>query len=360
MSRHDDHEDVLEHARTRDLLGLHNTHLPVEERVLARVLNRIDAGDAAEVSDVEASRSAPSGRPFRGARSWFALAASVAAVGVVTATVVLPASPAIASPPQLRYSVAAPEDVETAPPAQAVLTDLAATAARVDIPGTGTVQYIALRAWNTSSNDDVGRATIRPIEQEAWMAADDSGVVIQRAGPELLPNGELDPDPVTTADDVVRDAFVPGDFPDVTASLPRDPDELREALVATMPESCLVARELEAACLVAEVGVYSTGYLIPSDLAAATWQMLAADPHVHTLGTAIDRAGREVTAVAAPPRTIGFGTSIDVLLIDPATGRLVGTEDVTLETTYLDIDGPTVTSFTTLLDARWVETVEGR
>lgn len=101
-----------------------------------------------------------------------------------------------------------------------------------------------------------------------------------------------------------------------------------------------------AACILEEIAWLYTTYLIPPEQASRIWELLAIESGVRTLGQTTDRLGRDVLAIAAPPQESGFGITTLVLLIDPTTGRMVGTETVTLATDYLDIDGPTVTAFT--------------
>lgn len=352
----------LEVVRIRDLLGQELSDVPVDTRIVARTLNRIDA-DERSLDDVVPGHATPEDVAGSTAASrhhgrWLLFAAAAAAIAlIVTVTRIGPA--AMASPPSLRYTLAAPEQTASAPAAEDVLLELAQVAGITPVPGQGAVQYLASYNWTSPIDGDAERATIRPISQRWWIGADGSMVAEQHLGAELTPDGALDPDPPLQAPDYSRDVSPAGSMPDVPGELPADAAELAEALLAEMSDECRSGPEAVSACLLEQVAWLYTTFLIPPDLASDIWQMLAAQSGVRTLGAAIDRLGRDVEAIAAPPRESGLGMGVLILLIDPETGRMVGTETVTLDTDYLEIDGPTVTGFTTLTDARLVTDIEG-
>lgn len=339
----------LEVARIRSLAGHDLSDLPVAERVLARTLNRIEAGEP----DPYAGRDPRGGR----ARPRVLLAAAAALIAIVVSIPLWwTSTPAIAAPPSLVYSLASPADAATAPSAAEVLRALADSAQRTPIPGGGTVQYIASQNWTTPLDADARRATILPVFQEWWLQADGSFVLEQRTGAELRPDGTIDPNPPLRAPEFSRDSSPAGSMPDTVTLLPRDPSTLRAELLTDMPPECTTHADITAACLLEQTAWLSTTYLIPGDLAATLWEVLATEPAIHTLGRTRDRAGRDVVALAAPPRNSDYGTTVLVLLADLTTGRMVGTETMTLATDYLEIEGPTVTAFTTITDARLVTT----
>lgn len=189
------------------------------------------------------------------------------------------------------------------------------------------------------------------------MAPDGEGRLIETFGHELRADGTINHDvrlgwPEVVSYDIVAD---PSNRVDVTR-MPRESRGLRRYLSAARPE-CAPRSPGAAACLLHSATELYKVHVVPADLASAWWLMLADEPDVRSLGTAVDRVGRQVEAFAAPPGEGGIGTEIPVILVDPVTGRLVGNESITLETDYLRIDGPAVTSFTSVTEAHFVNSI---
>ncbi|MGO1318224.1 MAG: CU044_5270 family protein [Cellulomonadaceae bacterium] len=353
-------------ARLRDTLGLPLDQLDPGERILARVLNRVEHGDAGDESRTLAPASAAPGASVNAVRTtrrrrWPLVAAAAAAVTVVAViTQALgPATPALASPPHLAYSLAAPQDAAQAPSARDVLSEVAETAGETPPTGDGDVMFTSSYGWYEWRNEGTNTAVIAPISFGYWIAPDGSGLTEQRTGPLLRADGTIDPDPGREYEETSGDTFAPGEgasarYPD---TLPLEPDELRDALLDPWGADLSPDPSLRAALLIDEIRSLSTTYVLDEDTAAALWHMLAQEEAVVTLGEARDRIGRTVVAVAAPPLDLGAGPSVTVLLIDPSTGRLVGDEIVTLSSEALDVTEPTVTGFTTIVEARFVTTI---
>ena len=92
--------------------------------------------------------------------------------------------------------------------------------------------------------------------------------------------------------------------------------------------------------------------IVPPSIDSGLWRMLAAEKDLVTLGDVVDRAGRPAVAittslaVAAPVRW--------VLLIDPQTGSLLGTELIAMDphAGYV-VAVPAVVGFTAYLASGW-------
>lgn len=344
MSRNDPEWQAaeLEVARVRDLLGEDLSDLPLETRVLARTLNKI------EEADLRHDAARRSRTPAR----WLLAVAAIAAIAIAIS--MWPTQSALAAPPSLSYSLHAPEDAASAVAAPDRLAELATVAAATSAPGFGTTQRITSFGWNTPVDFTEQTAEISPFQQVVLLRPDGSVTVEEWMASSIDPSGALNLDSPHNQPAKTVDQIPPGSTPDTPASLSREPTALADQLLAEMPPDCDASTDARAACLLDQAAWLSSTFVLPSDLAEALLLSLAAEPGVRYLGTATDRVGRPVEAIAAPPTNAGLGLSVLVLLIDTATGRVVGTETVTLETDYLEIDGPTVTGFTTLTDAEWV------
>ncbi|NTW42092.1 MAG: hypothetical protein HGA44_19815, partial [Cellulomonadaceae bacterium] len=239
-----------------------------------------------------------------------------------------------AGPTMLSYAEASPDDVLAgdAPSASDALTALAAAAAaRTDPPRAGDVQYIEHFGWwleeSTTTSD------VYPTHLRMWLAPD--GTTTTHSVRDLaiedlsslegkIPDGTTQHDELTEVlPQVVAD-------PNLPAHLPRDPAALRQAVVAEYGASNCTGTERLAACLVSYAASLHTQYVVPADLDAALWQMLAEEPGVRLLGGVTDRAGRAGVAIGYRQREIGL-TFVNVLIISPANGSVLGSEDVTYE-----------------------------
>lgn len=369
MPSNDDERDAeLAVARVRDALGWPNDHLEPSERILARVLNRVEDIDIEDI-DVEdegrttgwaGTTSGATVRPVRTARRrrWPLVAAAAAAAAVaVVAQGLGPTTPALAAPPHLTYSLAEPQDAALAPSARAALADLAETAGETPAAGDGEVMLVSSFGWHEWRSAE--STAIAPTSLKSWIAPDGSGLTEQRNGPFLRADGTIDPDPAWERQEASGDTFAPGEGASASypGTLPLEPDALRDALLEPWGTAPSPDPSSRAALLIDEVSSLATSYVLDEDTAAALWDMLAQEEALVTLGEARDRIGRSVVAIAAPPLDLGAGPSVTVVLADPSTGRLVGTEIVTLASEAFDVTEPTVTGFTTIVESRFVEAV---
>lgn len=334
-------------ARARDLLGLGNAHLTADDQLFIRVLNKADAEPAPA-----ALRRPPVARRLP-------LVAAVVVLVVVAVVSLVRPSPAVAAPPGLHYSVADPADAGAAGSASArdELRRLAEAVMSGPAEARGNQQFVDAYGWYLAIDSDAARGSVIPISSRSWLAPDGSSLTRTAAGTPLRTDGSLDPDPIGEPSEPVGEQVnPPGSFLDPTlAALPREPDALRADRLGQLPGLCDSDEVTATWCLLTDLVSLASLHVLPADLAAAYWTVLAEDPNVVLLGNATDRLGRDVVAVAGPPFDEGYGPSVTVILLEATTGRMVGSETVTLESDLLGITEPTVTGFTAIRTARFVQ-----
>lgn len=310
-------------------------------------------------------RSVPRGaRPARARRPHARRIVVVAAVLLVAALAVVPTwrapqADATTSPPMLGYPVApALAASSQAPPAQDQLLALADLASRQDDAalGTGPVQHVLAQGWylgvdaDPGLDPDDGGTVIVPTVAESWLGADGSFLTSERRGPALGLEGRL-----VKVRGVARvglgDALPAGTFDATrTATLPRDPVALRAALLERL-SGMDCSGDAVAACLYLAATDLWDRDVVPADLTAALWRVLADEPGLTTLGDVTDRAGRTSLAVAFPVVSADADPVVRIILIDTGTGRLSGREEVTLDSPSLGLEKPTVTLFRYVVEA---------
>lgn len=345
-----DPDTELPGIRLRIALGMDVSDVALEERIIARTLDRIERAQDADDPDEPDTLDGRSSR--RTSRfSWMAVAACLALV-LATGMIVGPSAPAVAVPPSLVYEVE-PQYVAESVHADDTLRDLAAKAEISPDEGSGLTQYVATTGWSTATVGGDRATAIVPFKRDVWIGPDGAALASERQGTALLPDGTLDPNPAVNPIDEASDRVPPGTFDGIPEALSRDPDRLRVQLLEGREPEC---QRLDRAgsCLIEAIFIHATTYVLPADLNSAFWRMLADTPHVHMLGRTVDRMGRPAIAIAGLPAETSSMTTVDVLLLDPETGRILGHESVSLESSLIDIDGPSVTSFTTITDSRWV------
>lgn len=241
----------------------------------------------------------------------------------------------------------------TGPSARGALLRLAdAAAAQPVVVGEG-YQEVSSYAWytaSTTSEESASETVVSPTHRTAWLGPDGSFVAHETRGLALdLDGNVVDGDyPPGGAD--ATDRLPAGTVTIRGPSLPREPAALRAALT----EAYQAADERTVAqLLVADVHGLFDLEVVPSDLAAACWRVLAAEPGVVSLGATTDRIGRTGEAVAVPMGT-DPAMGVTVLVVSPEDGRLLQWESILTDFPDLGIDSPTVTGFEVFLGSRWV------
>ncbi|MET0467815.1 MAG: CU044_5270 family protein [Aeromicrobium sp.] len=290
-------------------------------------------------------------------------ASSVAAVGVLGAGVLQPWSSApvqAATPALLDYEFADVDAIATATGKDAgvVLEGLASAAgARPESDGSGT-QHVVTDSWfadiDTRTDDT---SALIPQISENWLAPDGSLRIVERRDDPLPADGRGLPDEgawddqPATADDTQPAGSID---PDLVADLPTDPAALREALLELSGCPDTEPGTGRSLCLFDQVLALHLTYVVPPDLDAALWEMLADEQGFRSLGDVDDRVGRP---------GVGISLIADerpeyrlVLIADPHTGRLLGTEQILISSVEdLKIKAPAITGFTAILESRFVD-----
>lgn len=249
------------------------------------------------------------------------------------------------------------------PDASAVLLDLAEKAEHAAEPiRNGGIQFVSSLNWFlhvTVEDDGTTKAVVYPTARQTWLSPAGSFVGRDRKGAALDLNGQMSTTPSWSLPPESEDILPPGSVDSaVVTGLPRDADGLRaETIEQFAAMNCTSGPALQAWCLYLQTSGLHTVFVVPGDLTATLWRVLAEEPSVAHLGTVTDRLGREAAAIAFPPfPEVGY-SRVQVLLIDPDSGALIGEEEITLLDPDLGIDEPTVTMFTAYLERSWVAEV---
>ena len=328
------------------------------ERVRQRVLARGRTTSQTTSHRRKAARS--------GSRRRRMMLATVAAVLIVLgggAQAIVRSAPASAAeaPAMLRYSVASPESIDSAPPAAATLK----TAARATFTGpppvgVGEVQYVAKYGWSPNVRVEADRSlsvAIYPTRTQWWSMRDGAVRVDETRGNPLGLDGHLTADAKDAPSPVTSETNPAGTIdPDLAGRLSTNPAALRAELLDTQAGlPCDQDARWQAECLVRAVQMVYDEYVVTPKLASAMWSVLAGESALRSLGATVDRLGRPARTVALPPEPGQPSEQVIVLLISESTGAYLGTEIVTLHDAALGISKPTVTAFSELSAARWVK-----
>jgi hypothetical protein len=271
---------------------------------------------------------------------------AVALVAVVA--VGLPRSgPAYAATPPLLLPLAAPEG-----PAAPVLERAAAAAATLPPLGDGSHAYVRMASWYLHTSVGGGRVTseIVPSISETWTGPDGAVTVAASRGA-AQPAGA--PGPAGNAEalaalpdhaDAEIARYAPGEHGTGAGDLPADPARLRAALLGNeqIPDGPELIRAVS--------DVLRTTPVAPEGL-SALWGALALQPDLVTYGATTDRAGRPAVAIGIESDAGGL-PSRELLLLDPDTGRALGSEEVlTSDPGQLNVRVPAVISYEVYLAA---------
>lgn len=241
-----------------------------------------------------------------------------------------------------------------------VATDeLAVLADRAELqpaPASAPVQLIGRSSWLLSTDEGepgaIGKSVVVPTVSLQYYQADGTVRVIERRSHPLDRDGRL-------TESIGQWSKTPSrtdetfDGPEVG---PRYADELSlkpRALERSMIDDEAACRKTRAYCLFAGFTFLHYNYVIAPSLNAALWRTLAAEPGFRYLGKTTDRLGRHAVVLSAdgtdPSRKV-------VLLADPETGALLGSEEVLVrDSRELGLEAPAVVEFTALEESSRVE-----
>ncbi|ACZ29848.1 hypothetical protein Xcel_0811 [Xylanimonas cellulosilytica DSM 15894] len=293
--------------------------------------------------------------------AWLASAAAVVTAVTLAVTVVFGSAPAVAFPAPLEYTISTPQGAADAPAAYEELRAAALAARNHPLSVTGDVHYVARSGWLVSvhAGDDV-EADLIPTVTQVWLGPDGSARMDQSRGAALDLDGLLkSTDPAAPGVLESTDTAGAGTFdPHLPGTLPRDRQTLRAALLDRSALPATASVEERSWALAAQIADLHGLYVIPPDLAAAMWEVLADEPAVRHLGLTTARDGRPVHGFAVAWDRPDTGThQVFVLHVSTTTGQLIGTETVTVADPALDITEPTVTGFEVWLRTGMVETI---
>ena len=378
-----DVDELRDLMRTAGMLPAIPTDLTTDatggEALLRRILAEAHAGDAADGTDAPADDTLPAEPPLptgtvtplaaarrrrlgRTGRRVLSLAAAGAALLAAVLGTEFSAGPqAIAgTPAALVFSEGNALDVMAghAASAAASLTALStaastAPAAKAARSAGSDVQRVATYAWLLEQDGGTGAISTVPTQSLWWVAPDGAVQLTQVRTGAITPDGRLDP----TADVSVAgttDTFPAGSLvPATLADLPRDAAGLTAELTTLAGgEWCTADEATHTVCLVTAAQQLFSQYVVPGDVAAAIWSVLADQPGVSDLGSTTDRFGRPGTAVAVAPAP-GAAEAVTVLIVSPTDGQLLGVETIAVADAQGPVS-PSVTGFTVWNTSSWV------
>jgi len=268
------------------------------------------------------------------------LAGTAAAVvaGVLVAVQPWSTPVAVAStPPLLDYEFAEAARIADAPgvdPAEA-LEQLALAAERA---GSGTsasaVMHVVTEGWSIDNDFDPDPdSTITSTRTENWLYPDGRFKTRAHLGEPLDADGRGVPlgGRLNRGTTLFDEENLPAGSRDAQffADIPNTVDGVRGALLDNI--DCLDRRRGQERtwCLTDQITYLSQTHVIPPDVMATIWRMLAEEEGIRSLGTVKDRTGREAVALSfiwdgAPEYRL-------ILLADPSNGQFVGFERILIK-----------------------------
>lgn len=296
---------------------------------------------------------------------------AVIALGAVAATTalalgvipLLPNSKAEAkTPPILSFEFASAKSIAYAPgkDAAAELKLLSKVAANAPAPpGHGTSQYVVTDNWFESIEAGKNSITTVLIPQlyESTLRADGSYQLIERRGNPLSPegrglpkHGEWDSLPKHAGESLPADS----NDADFVKNLPSDIPGIRAALLKDAGCHSSGVDTISTNCLFNRINALYSLYVMPPKLSSHLWAMLSTESGVRLLGSVEDRAGRNGVGISLIPKD--EPETRYILIISPATGQLLGSENILIKTTAKsDVKAPAISTFTAILDSRYTK-----
>lgn len=229
---------------------------------------------------------------------------------------------------------------------------LAAAAARQPAAGSGPVQRIVLSSWVLSTDEETGKAPAKsiltPVISERYFLPDGKFRTLEHRGDPLDADGRSG-ESAASFEDRTSDSDEtfdgPAEGPDYADVLPTDPAALQRELVPA-PEECADAL---AACLVSRVTFLHYNYVVTPTVSAAIWLMLAEQSEFSYAGETTDRLDRPAVAFTSDASDDSRKL---ILLADPETGALLGSEEVLVrDSPELGLTAPAVVEFAALVES---------
>lgn len=302
-------------------------------------------------------------------RRFSLIASSVAAAGVLVTGVLQPwgSSPVQAIIPAVldfEYAQAEAMAVATGKSPSEAIQQLAEAASRLPAQrANNATQYIVTDSWyadielKSQTDAEMSNASLVPQISEKWLAADGSLRIVERRddplpadGRGLPTSGEWDHQP-TTSDETLPAGSLKADL---ASSLPTVPSALRDEL---LDNAGCVDRQIGTArsyCLYQEILTLNYEYVASPELMAASWRMLRQEDGFRLMGEVKDRAGR--TGIGISLITDDRPEFRNILIADPETGRLLGSEQILITPVDgITIEPPAIMSFTAILESKYID-----
>lgn len=291
------------------------------------------------------------------------LALAAATVAVVAA--IIPTThrqQAVAQPPPiLSYEFANAKNIAWAPGKDATkpLEELARAAdrqaarsdARVPQDVDDLTQYVRIQAWYASIYEDK-EAHIVPEIRETWLRPDGNLQARESSSESLAIDGR--DVPVLKEKPRVAVETIPDLDPDAIRRLDLNPSEMRRQIWER--NKCdelggsVSDRQL---CFTGEIREAYGSYVVPPETAAAFWRILAHEPGFRSLGRVVDRARRAGVGIAYHSEFPGQ-SYLNILIISPRTGALLGTEMIALKSDpKIGFKAPAIFSYDAFLDSHY-------
>lgn len=307
--------------------------------ILALVLatgRRVTAEPARPRDHVPARRAARAPRPATGPRRqgwwWGAAASAAVALGLGGALALNPSAPAMAgAPPMLRFAAGDafrlldPGTIDTLPSAHDALLELGdAASTAVDPPSGGAVQFVELDAWFSSSSE--AGTVIEPVHRDSWLAPDGSVRAEEARYGGFDPWGNLTNPSIPPGVHTSVDEIPAGSFdPTLAVAASTDPAQVLSDLMPQVEVGGCDGVELD--CTVGAIEGLFMQYDVPSATRAAIWRAFSARSDLRLMGAVTDRLGRDGVGIGFRESSPGLDSAA-VLIVDPASGDLLGVEKV--------------------------------
>jgi hypothetical protein len=314
---------------------------------------------ATEASD-DAVRS-PSGSRRRLVPTLLAGTAAAAIAGILIAVQPWNSPVARAStPPILDFEFAEARRIADAPGVDPTetLEHLARAAERTQSASSASaVQHVVIEGWSIDANFDPDpNSTISPTMTENWLYPDGrfrsrsyEGEPLKADGRGIPLSGRLD-----RTTEFIDEQIEPAGSQDAQFffDMPKSVDGVRDELLGDI--KCLERQrgQERTFCLTDQIRNLGIRYVIPPRVMANIWRMLAEEEGIRSLGTVKDRTGRDAVALSfiwegAPEYRL-------VLLADPDSGQLVGSERILIKPSPSSpVKPPAIQEFTAIVTSEY-------
>lgn len=262
------------------------------------------------------------------------------------------------TPPILDFEFAEARRIADAPGLDPAGTfeQLARAAERASTgPSGSAVQHVVIEGWAIDTDFDPDpNSTITPTMSENWLYPDGRfrtrayrGEPLKADGRGIPLGGRLDRTTAFIDEEIEGPGSRNSRF---FTDMPNTVDGVRDSLLEDI--KCLERQrgQERTLCLTDQIRNLAHAYVIPADVMARIWRMLAKEEGIRSLGAVKDRTGRDSVALSfiwegAPEYRL-------VLLADPDTGQVVGSERILIKPSPSSpVDPPAIQEFTAIVES---------